>query len=192
MSINHSNTDRGGIVEVKTDAGGWSIIPNAIFNDPRLDCAARGVMGWFLSRPQGWVIRIEAMRRANNLTEHTWQKNISKQLIEAGYLITTRGHRDGRYCWIYTVFAVSQIPLSENTIPQKQGIENAALDNIEIDANIAKLISEQLAKAEAKKQQMIARSRDKATKRDKEVAELKRQLKEHEQKITELEFGTQA
>lgn len=148
--INTKKADSSSIVQVNFEDGRWSPMPNEIFNDSRLDYAARGVLGWFLSRPKGWQIRIEAMRRANSLSEHSWQKNISNQLINAGYLFVSKENVEGKLVWKYKVFSVSQKPAT----PQNQGIENAAV-------SYTKLMND-----EAKLKQIRQRSSDKATQRD--------------------------
>lgn len=152
-------TDTSTIIEVQMDAGRWTAIPYAIFDDERLDAASKGILGWLISRPNGWKIRIEYMCRVNNLTEYSWQKKIAKQLVEAGYLVVSKGHADGKIKWIYKVYPASLIP-----IPRIQGIENAALTYTQLSTT--------------KTAQQIKRAKDMATKRDRAIRELTKDVVE--------------
>jgi len=45
----------------------FTILPNAIFLDQRLSIEAKGVLGYLLSRPNKWSVRLEQVGRILNI-----------------------------------------------------------------------------------------------------------------------------
>jgi len=63
----------------------FTIIPNAIFVDGRLSIEAKGVLGYLLSRPHSWQVRLEHVGRTLRIGRKKLQR-IFRELISAGYV----------------------------------------------------------------------------------------------------------
>lgn len=74
----------GSILRVDMGAGGWAAVPRSVFNRVGLSLAARGLLGWFLTRPDGWQVRVDWCRAHHGLGERAWSSLVC-ELAEAGY-----------------------------------------------------------------------------------------------------------
>jgi len=63
----------------------FTIVPNAIFLDDRLSIEAKGVLGYLLSRPHSWQVRLEHVGRTLHIGRKKLQR-IFRELIGAGYV----------------------------------------------------------------------------------------------------------
>lgn len=63
----------------------YTIVPNVIFEDPRMSAAAKGTLGYLLSRPAGWSVRHDHLRRIMKLGRKGFAK-VMRELIEADYV----------------------------------------------------------------------------------------------------------
>jgi len=77
----------------------FTIVPNAVFVDARLSVEAKGVLGYLLSRPHKWRVRLENVARTLAVGRKKLQR-IFRELIGAGYVTRERqrfvsGHRFG-------------------------------------------------------------------------------------------------
>lgn len=83
---------------------GYFTASNEPFNDERLSWEARGVMGYLLSKPNGWQARNNDLERRGKAGRDKIAR-IIKELRNTGYIsrYKYRG-QDGRYCWITDVF----------------------------------------------------------------------------------------
>ena len=68
----------------------FTVLPNAIFVDQRLSIEAKGVLGYLLSRPNKWSVRLEQVGRTLKVGRRRLQR-IFRELISAGYV--TRDQR---------------------------------------------------------------------------------------------------
>ncbi|SFE25353.1 hypothetical protein [Paracidovorax konjaci] len=84
----------GSIIKVDMSAGGWAAVPLAVINNESLSLAARGLLLWFLTRPQGWIIRVEYCKAKFSLGDQAWV-TITQQLSRQGYYHRAK-HRDAR------------------------------------------------------------------------------------------------
>jgi hypothetical protein len=70
----------------------FTIVPNAIFEDPRLSIEAKGVLGYLLSRPHDWTIRLihigATLRVGRDKAERIFQ-----ELQDAGYVVRGKQKR---------------------------------------------------------------------------------------------------
>jgi hypothetical protein len=86
----------------------FTIVPNAIFEHPELSIEAKGVLGYLLSRPADWTIRLThigpALKIGRNKTER-----IFLELRETGYVIRGDQARQGGK-WGATQFEVWDEP----------------------------------------------------------------------------------
>ena len=63
----------------------FTIVPNAVFADARLSVEAKGVLGYLLSRPHKWQVRLEHIGRTLKVGRKKLQR-IFRELIGAGYV----------------------------------------------------------------------------------------------------------
>jgi hypothetical protein len=63
----------------------FTIVPNAIFLDDRLSIEAKGVLGYLLSRPHSWLVRLDHVGRTLRIGRKKLQR-IFRELIGAGYV----------------------------------------------------------------------------------------------------------
>jgi hypothetical protein len=63
----------------------FTILPNAIFLDERLSIEAKGVLGYLLSRPHKWSVRLEQIGWALRIGREKLQR-IFRELISTGYV----------------------------------------------------------------------------------------------------------
>jgi hypothetical protein len=77
----------------------FTIVPNAVFADARLSVEAKGVLGYLLSRPHKWQVRLEHVGHTLKVGRKKLQR-IFRELISAGYVTRepqrfAAGHRFG-------------------------------------------------------------------------------------------------
>lgn len=98
------------VIRVDHGAGGWQAIPRAMLEDERISLAARGLMGWFLSKNETWRVQPDFCQELFKLTSEKWGK-LTGELIRAGYYhrVTTRDEK-GRLRTSVTITPVSTIP----------------------------------------------------------------------------------
>jgi hypothetical protein len=76
---------------------------NALFCDARLSWEARGLMGYLLSKPDNWKVRLYDLVRNGPAGEHKIRRVI-RELEQAGYLRRERiSRRDGKFDWLTIV-----------------------------------------------------------------------------------------
>ncbi len=63
----------------------FTIVPNAMFLDKRLSIEAKGVLGFLLSRPHNWQVRLDHVGRTLRIGRKKLQR-IFRELIGAGYV----------------------------------------------------------------------------------------------------------
>jgi hypothetical protein len=74
--------------------GRFAALPNAIWTDERLSIEAKGVLGYLLSRPHNWNVRLPQIGRVLNVGKDRLQR-IFRQLIEAGYVTREQRRTEG-------------------------------------------------------------------------------------------------
>jgi DNA-binding transcriptional MocR family regulator len=65
--------------------GNFTIVPNAIFEDERISAEAKGLLGYLLSRPHEWIVRLQQLRHKLKIGRDRLQR-VVKELIDAGYI----------------------------------------------------------------------------------------------------------
>lgn len=92
------------MIRVENKTKGFSVIDNTPFEDKMLSWSAKGLMGYLLTKPDSWHVRMEDLYKSSPQGEHA-TRNIVKELIEKGYIVRDRvkGKR-GRFEWEYVVF----------------------------------------------------------------------------------------
>ncbi|MGJ4960269.1 hypothetical protein ACQR1H_31865 [Bradyrhizobium sp. HKCCYLRH2015] len=82
----------------------FTIVPNAVFADTRLSVEAKGVLGYLLSRPHKWHVRLDHIGRTLLVGRKKLQR-IFRELIAAGYVTRepqriVDGHRFGEIDYV--------------------------------------------------------------------------------------------
>ena len=89
-------------VRVKKE-GNYFAVSNVPFNDKKLSWEARGMMGYLLSKPDDWTVRVGNLINAGDAGLHKVRR-ILKELETSGYLQRIRLRSDdGKYYWESTV-----------------------------------------------------------------------------------------
>jgi len=85
----------------KTD--NYARIANAVFEDSRLSWEARGLLGYLLTKPDDWRVRLHDLIARGPAGEHKVRR-ILRELEEFGYLYRQRLRRnDGTFGWLVFV-----------------------------------------------------------------------------------------
>jgi hypothetical protein len=88
----------------------YFVVDNALFSDDRLSWEARGLMGYLLSKPDDWQVRIHDLMRRGPAGEHKVRRML-RELQELGYLRRERIQRyDGTFAWETTIYEVPSLP----------------------------------------------------------------------------------
>src|SRR5574340_412573 len=79
-------------------------VANSVFNDENLSWEARGVMGYLLSKPDNWQLRVVDLERRGPAGQDKIRR-ILRELEAAGYLRRERfRRRDGTFGWFILIF----------------------------------------------------------------------------------------
>jgi hypothetical protein len=79
-------------------------VANSVFNDQDLSWEARGVMGYLLSKPDNWQLRVLDLQRRGPAGQHKIRR-ILRELESARYLRRERFRRpDGTFGWFILIF----------------------------------------------------------------------------------------
>jgi hypothetical protein len=103
----------------------FTIVPNAMFLDERLSIEAKGVLGFLLSRPHKWQVRLDHVGRTLKIGRKKLQR-IFRELISAGYVTREQrrildGCRFGEMDYVVRdVPEPSTQPVDNSPLPQVQ------------------------------------------------------------------------
>jgi len=121
-------------VRVKKDFR-FFVASNEPFNDTRLSWEARGVMGYLLSKPDGWIVRNgDLYKQSPAGVKKT--KRILKELQDFGYLVRERiQNEDGTFDYESTVY--ESLSLNPTVVPKSvDGSRNHLLSTDGIKGNM--------------------------------------------------------
>jgi len=91
----------------KTDR--YFVASNAPFHDERLSWEARGLMGYLLSKPDGWEVRVGDLLAAGNAGRDKMRRML-KEMQSAGYLVRKKVRcPTGKFTWVSEVYERSTI-----------------------------------------------------------------------------------
>jgi hypothetical protein len=100
----------------------FTIVPNAIFEDDRLSIEAKGVLGYLLSRPHNWVVRLvhigATLKIGRDKTERIFQE---RQAV--GYVIRGPDQKRTKGKWSAAEYVVLDDPASAS-VPEVGGWED--------------------------------------------------------------------
>ncbi len=107
------------IIRVKKDAK-YFTASNEPFNDKRLSWEARGLMGYLLSKPNNWQVRMDALDKAGKAGEYKIRRMLA-ELRQYGYMnrirVTVEG---GKFDWITEVYeSPSQNPKPSQKVQKR-------------------------------------------------------------------------
>lgn|SRR5215831_10463666 len=68
------------------------VLPNSMLKDGRLSAASKGTLAYLLSRPRGWEVRHDALRRTMKLGRKAFA-TVMRNLIAAGYARRSKEQR---------------------------------------------------------------------------------------------------
>ena len=89
-------------------------VANAVFNDRSLSWEARGLMGYLLSKPDDWQVRMHDLVRNGPAGQHKISRML-RELEVAGYIRRRRFRRkDGTFEWFVLIL---EDPTLINTLP---------------------------------------------------------------------------
>jgi hypothetical protein len=88
----------------------FTVIPNTIFRDDRLSIEAKGVLGYLLSHPHHWQVRLDHIGRTLCIGRKKLQR-IFRELIDAGYVTREQPRTAGAHCFGATDYVVRDVPL---------------------------------------------------------------------------------
>jgi len=103
----------------------FTIVPNAVFADTRLSVEAKGVLGYLLSRPHKWHVRLDHVARTLKVGRRKLQR-IFRELIGAGYVTReprrfVDGHRFGDLDYVVRDMPLALArPVENSTVPRVQ------------------------------------------------------------------------
>ncbi len=125
---------------VKDRSHPYTVINNTVFNDARLSWKAKGLMGYFLSKPDDWRISVtDLVARGTDGVKAVYSG--LRELVAAGY-VRRSPSRDpaGRvFAWEYLVYEVPQVePLRGNPVVDDTRVDTSSRPLAgfgEVDAN---------------------------------------------------------
>ncbi len=87
----------------------FTIVPNEVFVDRRLSAEAKGVLGYLLSRPHNWHVRLDHVGRTLLIGRKKLQR-IFRELISAGYVSREQGRRPDDQRFDRAGYVVRDVP----------------------------------------------------------------------------------
>lgn len=95
----------------------FTVVPNTIFEDESLSAAARGTLGYLISRPAGWEVRHKQLMHKMGLGRDAFSR-VMRELIAARYIVRSDEQaRDGNNAFLGYDYEVFDAPQDE-TCPQ--------------------------------------------------------------------------
>jgi len=102
----------------------FTTIPNEVIQDPRLTWAASGLIGFILSLPDDFRLRLSHLAKMKSCGRDATRSRI-KELEKFGYLVITR-ERGERGRFNNTRWEVTDNPLQEQPCPPRSGFPHEA------------------------------------------------------------------
>jgi hypothetical protein len=91
----------------------YTVVPNAIFEDARLSIEAKGVLGYLLSRPHNWTVRLGHVAKTLEVGRDKMQR-IFNELIEARYMFRDQRRGENQH-WGEIEYVVFDEPIAPET-----------------------------------------------------------------------------
>lgn len=74
----------------------YTTVPNHVFEDSRLSMEARWLLGYLLSKPDGWIVRLGDIRKKGGCGRDKARSMVS-ELVDAGYAEKEAARKDGKF-----------------------------------------------------------------------------------------------
>jgi len=102
---------------IKNKENPYSIIPNAIINNPNLSYKAKGILIYLISKPDGWEVKLEDIAKHSKDGLDAVRSGVN-ELVKAGYIIRRRiRNKDGKMAgWESLVYEETQINAIKSNI----------------------------------------------------------------------------
>lgn len=133
-------TDKTIFRRAKDRENPYVMIDKEIFQDRALSWKAKGLLGYLLSRPDDWIVRMTDLAKQSTDGMASVRTAV-KELEDAGYMVRRREQDDeGKFQWTVEVHEVPVTPSSENhhmdeqpstdsPYMEKPSTENPLVDN---------------------------------------------------------------
>lgn len=111
----------------------FTVIPNEIINDSRLNPEAFRIIIYILSKPDTWIVNQNQLMVALNIGKKICEKGM-KCLVELGYIVKTRSRVNGDFSTNYEIYEsaqINQISQSTSSTVLKEHIDNTESINTE-------------------------------------------------------------
>lgn len=100
----------------------FTMVANAVFQDPNIPVEAKGIYGFMRSHRDGWVMTTERIGKANGISKNRAAKYINV-LIDLGYIVRNQANENGRfggveYIILSTPRTQNRDTVAESTKPQ--------------------------------------------------------------------------
>lgn len=97
----------------------WFIAGRELFQDMNVSLEARAIVGYVLSRPPNWKVRVRDLMRQGDIGRDKLRR-IFRELLQNGYMKRERLQgRNGRFDWRFTVSSVRKFGVYEKPCTEK-------------------------------------------------------------------------
>ncbi len=108
----------------------YVIVDKRPFEKPYMSWKAKGLLGYLLSRPDDWTVRLGDLVKRSTDKMHATRQAL-RELVMAGHALQVEyRHPNGKYAG--TVYEVHERPLYENPLAVYPKAEKRTLNNIEL------------------------------------------------------------
>jgi DnaD/phage-associated family protein len=108
----------------------YVIIDKRPFEKPYMSWKAKGLLGYLLSRPDDWTVRLGDLVKRSTDKAHATRQAL-RELVMAGHMRQVEyRHENGKYAG--TVYEVHELPLYENPLAVYPKAEKRILNNIDV------------------------------------------------------------
>jgi hypothetical protein len=139
--------------------GRFTVVPNAIFNDDRISLAAKGLLGYLLSRPRNWDVRHDQLQHKFDIGRKLLS-TLFMELEKAGYLERDKEQGRDEYNRFTTLnyivrdipeLAGADVPAALHPEPQRE--KNTGINKEEINTDFNNPFPKPLSTAQGESQQ---------------------------------------
>jgi hypothetical protein len=118
-------------------------IENSMFHDSNISWKAKGILGYLLTKPDGWKVRVKDLMKNGNEGERAIRSGL-KELQEFGYLAYYRTRENGTFSGIVWIY--DDVPFKKDSVenldiePFEPELQNSNVE--EIDHNVQNAVVE--------------------------------------------------
>lgn len=116
----------------------FAVIPDDILEDTKLSLDTRLVLGWMVSRPNGWIIKIGHMCTVLGISEYVWRRQRDEMQLRGYYRQWYSRNAQGQIDWHREVsdvatcpsFSFSRVEETKDGLPMDGAAVHGALKDI--------------------------------------------------------------